>query len=284
MPTNAAMIEAHERQFSQAVIKPEWRARIAKDAVRLCSAENKKWFLQESQRLGGSVPWWFIATTKEMEAGPDPSFLRSIAQGDRWDRKSVNVPRGRGPFKSWFEAADDALVNCGPYAGRWQNWSIGGALTIALKYNGLGYWPNVSPYLFSMTTVYVKGKYTSDGHFDPEAVSQQVGVAALWIEMQKIDPSIVFGPAAIPPRATPEPPKEIVKDATKTERKTRTGGVATAGAGAGNEAGKATTQQPDKLPLAHSYVAYAAIGIGIAVAIVASVLIARKVKAINDIW
>lgn len=283
MPTNEQMIEAHQRQFSQAIIKPEWMARVAKDAARLCSPENKKWFVQESQRLRFAVPWWFIATTKEMEAGPDTGFLRSIAQGDRWDRKSVNVPRGRGPFNSWFEAADDALVNCAPYAARWQNWSIGGALTIALKYNGLGYWPGVSPYLFSMTTVYVKGKYTSDGHFDQNAVSQQVGVAALWIEMQKIDPSITFGSSGVPPRATPEPPKEIIKDATKTERNVRKGAAAGGAAGAGNEAAKTGTEVP-KTPLLPSMAAYSLIGVAVCIAIVASVLIYRKTKAINDIW
>ena len=46
----------------------------------------------------------------------------------------------------------------------------------------------------------------------------------------------------------------------------------------------ATTEVPAKTPFLHSYAAYALIGVGIAVAIVATVLIGRKVKAIHDIW
>ena len=84
----------------------------------------------------------------------------SIAQGDAWDRKSTHVPAGRGPFKSWEDAAVDALVNCGPYAVRNQDWSIGGILTLLEQYNGLGYASRglPSPYIWSGTDVYLAGK------------------------------------------------------------------------------------------------------------------------------
>jgi hypothetical protein len=63
----------------------------------------------------------------------------SLAQGDPWNLVSTHVPAGRGPFKSWEDAAVDALVNCHPFAARNMDWSIGGTLTMLEQHNGLGY-------------------------------------------------------------------------------------------------------------------------------------------------
>src|SRR5450631_3672478 len=59
------------------------------------------------------VPWFVIAVIHEREASQD--WAGSLAQGDPWNRVSVHVPAGRGPFRSWEEAAVDALVNCTPH-------------------------------------------------------------------------------------------------------------------------------------------------------------------------
>src|SRR5688572_12086151 len=56
------------------------------------------------------VPWFVIAVIHQRESSQN--FARSLAQGDPWDRVSTHVPKGRGPFNSWEEAAIDALVNC----------------------------------------------------------------------------------------------------------------------------------------------------------------------------
>jgi hypothetical protein len=82
------------------------------------------------------VPWFVIAVIREREASQD--WTRSIAQGDPWDRVSIHVPKGRRPFRSWAEAAVDALSFCAPYAARNKDWSAGGALTLLEGYNGLG--------------------------------------------------------------------------------------------------------------------------------------------------
>jgi hypothetical protein len=57
-------------------------------------------------------------------------WTRGIAQGDPWAAKSTHVGACRGPFKSWEDAAVDALVNCAPFAARNKDWSIGGILTL----------------------------------------------------------------------------------------------------------------------------------------------------------
>jgi len=83
---------------------------------------------------------------------------------------------------------------------------------------------------------------------------------------------------------TPTPPKEVIDEATKKERKARTAGGAVAGAGAGNEGAKTTGTIAADKPLISSPVALALIGVGLVVAVVASVLIARKAAAVVKNW
>ncbi len=138
------------------------------------------------------VPWFIIAVIHEREASQ--SFAANIAQGDPWNRVSVHVPAGRGPFASFEAAAVDALTNCPPFAARWGDWTIGGALTLLEQYNGLGYARRdlPSPYIWASTNQYNKGKFTSDHHFDPNFVDTQLGCAALLAQMKVLDASIVF--------------------------------------------------------------------------------------------
>jgi lysozyme family protein len=136
------------------------------------------------------VPWAVIAVIHERESSQ--SWAASLAQGDPWNRISVHVPRGRGPFTSWEAAAEDALAVCPPHAAAWHDWTIGGALTLLEQYNGLGYASMgiPSPYVWASTDQYHRGKYIADGHFDPNAVDTQIGCAALLGRMALIDPSI----------------------------------------------------------------------------------------------
>jgi lysozyme family protein len=154
------------------------------------------------------VPWAVIAVIHERECSQD--WSGSLAQGDLWDRVSVHVPAGRGPFKSWEEAAIDALNNCPPYAGRNKDWTIGALLSKLEEFNGLGYGLRgvPSPYLWSGTDQYRSGKYVRDGVYDPHAIDGQLGCAGLLMAMSALDRSIEFQtntptPGALPPDAKP---------------------------------------------------------------------------------
>jgi len=132
------------------------------------------------------IPWEDIAVVHRMECGG--RFDLHLHCGDPLTARTVRVPKGRPvkgepPF-SWKESALDALEK------RAQNkdWSIPRRLWIWEAFNGWGYRtgagqkttpPRTSPYLTAGTNLYIKGKYTSDGVFSPEAVSQQIGVVAL---------------------------------------------------------------------------------------------------------
>lgn len=149
-----------------------------------------------------AVPWPFIAVAHERESSQ--SWSGSLAQGDPWNKVSIHVPAGRGPFKSWDDAAVDALLNCPPFAGHNKDWSIGGTLTMLEQYNGLGYAARgrPSPYIWAGTDQYVSGKYTRDGHYDPSAVDQQLGCAGLLMAMMALDQTITFTGATITPNIT----------------------------------------------------------------------------------
>lgn len=146
-------------------------------ADRLSAPEAKARY-QAVEKLTG-VPWWFTAVVHEREASQ--KWNTQLGQGDPLNKKSTHIPKGRGPFTTWEDGAVDALVNCAPYASKNKDWTPGGALAMLEKYNGLGYANKglPSPYLWAGTDQYIKGKYTSDGVFDPNAVDQQLGCAGI---------------------------------------------------------------------------------------------------------
>lgn len=175
-------------------------------AKRLVAPSAKATYLAIERRTG--VPWFFVAVTHQRESSQD--FARSLAQGDPWDQVSTHVPKGRGPFKSFEDAAVDALVNCSPFAARNTDWTVGGLLTMLEQYNGLGYSNRglPSPYIWSGTDQYVKGKYVSDGVFDANVVDKQLGCAGLLLAMAQLDPSVALGRTALPPDLPPVIPPD----------------------------------------------------------------------------
>ena len=146
------------------------------------------------------VPWPVIAVIHERESSQN--WSRSLAQGDPWNRVSTHVPKGRGPFKSWEDAAIDALAKCHPFLAGKKDWSIGGTLVNLETYNGIGYASKGLPsaYLWAGTDQYLGGKYVADGVFDRNAWDKQPGTANLLKAMMALDPTITFTGATITPR------------------------------------------------------------------------------------
>lgn len=135
------------------------------------------------------VPWFVVGAIHELEGAC--RFDRHLHNGDPLNACTVhwpkNRPAGEPPF-SWEQSAVDALSFTG--LSRWNDWSIAGALFKLESYNGLGYrlyHPEVkSPYLWSFTNQYSKGKYAADRQFDPNLVSQQAGVVALLLGLEEV--------------------------------------------------------------------------------------------------
>jgi hypothetical protein len=122
-----------------------------------------------------------------------------LHNGDPLTAKTVQVPKGRpiagsAPYK-WEVSAEDALTLDKVHL--WTDWSIPGMLFKFEGYNGYGYRkltpPINSPYLWSFSNHYTKGKYVADGKFSPTAVSKQIGAAVFlrrMAEKQIITPGV----------------------------------------------------------------------------------------------
>ena len=170
------------------------------------------------------VPWDVIAVIHYRESSND--FAGVLHNGQKiigTGRKTTLVPKGRGPFTSWEQAAIDALNNCAPYAGKNKDWSLANTLDVLERYNGLGYRKKglPSPYLWAGTDQYAKGKYVADGKYDPNHVDQQLGVAALLIALRgqteakpivPVDkPAVVAPPPTLPVPSPAAPQSSAAK-------------------------------------------------------------------------
>jgi lysozyme family protein len=157
-------------------------------ARRLMNFVTQDRYKEVSDKLG--IPQIFIATSFEREASSN--FNLSPAQGDPWNRVSTHVPRGRGPFSSWAEAAIDAytldrLDRVGRDNWTWARFCYEGEL-----FNGFGYRNRGvnTPYLWSGSNNYTSGKFVVDGGFNPGVVDKQLGIVPIARAMVAADSSL----------------------------------------------------------------------------------------------
>lgn len=131
------------------------------------------------------IPWQVVAAIHNMES--DMLFTRHLHNGDPLTARTTHVPAGRplggNPPFTWEESAADALHLRGMDSVT--DWSIPHMLLVIEGYNGFGYSRRnlPSPYLWSGSNIYTKGKYVADGKFDPDAISKQIGAALIIKEL-----------------------------------------------------------------------------------------------------
>ena len=173
----------YAEMYKQAKIKPEKLAEVRWVAAKIQA--NKPRYEAVVLSLENGMPYWFVGIIHFMEGGG--KFTRHLHNGDPLTAKTVNVPKGRplkgNPPYSWEESAIDALTYM--KYDKITDWGIQNCLDLFEKYNGGGYKRRglPSPYLWSYTQFYTKGKYVKDGKYDPNAVSKQPGVAAIMKEL-----------------------------------------------------------------------------------------------------
>ena len=127
------------------------------------------------------VPWQVIGVIHQREASGN--FSCHLHNGDPLTARTFHVPAdrpaiGKPPF-SWEYSALDALNLDKMYAVDWND--LDAALDRIERFNGIGYRKHGinSPYVWAGTNHYTKGKYVSDGHFDPDYVDKQPGCAGM---------------------------------------------------------------------------------------------------------
>lgn len=189
-------------QHPRDIIVPEYNALLPSvriDPARFAAVDGTAQRLIGFHRAGRyarvnaatGVPEIFMATSFERESSSD--FRCSPAQGDPWDRPSINVPKNRGPFPDWDAAADDAYHLNGLDEVGAANWTWGLFCYYAELFNGFGYRDyhhERSPYVFGATNLQQIGKYTSDGTFDPTHMDEQLGVLAMAIRIGELAPEL----------------------------------------------------------------------------------------------
>jgi lysozyme family protein len=201
--TNALRKE-YTTLFARMKIRPERRAEIAAIGRRVRAPGALANYL--AIETGAGVPWFVTAIIHNLESSL--RFDRHLHNGDPLTARTRRVPKGRPigtpPF-SWQASALDALrLN---KLHRWVDWSVPGIAFLLESYNGFGYrrnYPHVqSPYLWSFSNIYTRGKYVRDGVFSASSVSQQCGGRVLLRHLMDADVDVAdrirFGPMTAAP-------------------------------------------------------------------------------------
>ncbi len=137
----------------------------------------------ESVAAQTGIPAALIAALHFRESSGN--FNTYLHQGDPLGKPPVHWPTNIPTFHKWEDAAVHALKQKGSIKkdlGMTEGTTdLASMATFAEYYNGLGYHNRgrVSPYVYSGTTEYTKGKYVADGKFDPNTVDAQLGVVAM---------------------------------------------------------------------------------------------------------
>lgn len=180
MPTLTPALRAEYVQlFNTCQIKPTRHDAVDDIVNRLLASKD---IYVKAQTTTG-VPWYFIGLVHSLES--NFSFKKHLHNGDPLSARTVNVPAGRPkkgtpPF-TWEQSMVDAL-ELQRLSGS-SDWSLSGILFRLEGYNGYGYRtvkpPINSPYLWSFSNHYTKGKYVADNVYSPTAVSAQCGAAVI---------------------------------------------------------------------------------------------------------
>jgi lysozyme family protein len=155
------------------------------DVVVRTIRANRDRYERISRLVGGAIPWDFVSIIHNMECGLN--FGKHLHNGDPLSARTRLVPAGRpvaGSPPFTFEAsAIDALTMKGKEFHLVEDWSIPALLHRVEGFNGYGYrkyHPDVlSPYLWSGSNHYTRGKYVADGEWSASAVSKQLGTALI---------------------------------------------------------------------------------------------------------
>lgn len=164
--------------FASAVVKPGKTAAVKVITDKIIANRAR----YEAVEAATTVPWYVVASIHSLEGSLN--FKTHLHNGDPLTAKTVHVPKGRPPgtppFK-WEASAIDAIKFDG--LSSVPKWTLPVILFRLEGFNGFGYRTRhpemLTPYLWSFTDKYVKGKFVADGKFDANAVSQQCGAAAI---------------------------------------------------------------------------------------------------------
>lgn len=200
--TYADTANGYRNMWNEATILPAAQDDLLRIAKRIIANEDK----YKEVEAATKVPWFWIAAIHDREASGD--FEGVLHNGEKIigkNQKTTLVPAGRGPFKTWQEAAIDALQY--EDLDDVDKWDLPQMLLQAELYNGKGYIGKGvnSPYVWAGTSKQQAGKYVADRKWDPTAWDTQMGVAGVLKKLAELRPDIAARLATGAGTAAPAP-------------------------------------------------------------------------------
>ncbi len=190
-PPEVAAPDRMQRSIRYADLRDEYRALFLTAELRPDRAAMAEWHGAALRRARPryeavgrqvDVPWYFIGTIHALEASFN--FRAHLHNGDfPLSTRTRQVPAGRPlrwlPPSDWESSAIDAMRLMG-FAGQ-SDWTLERTLHRLEAYNGFGYrrLGVPTPYLWSFSDHYDRGKFVADGRFSSTARSQQCGAAVM---------------------------------------------------------------------------------------------------------
>jgi lysozyme family protein len=188
VPPNLADVAAgYKALFASCKIRDEKRGEVMDYVNRMLDPKRRKMYEQVAAR--SCIPWYFVGCIHALEASFD--FTAHLHNGDSLKSRTHQVPANRPPVwnppTDWAYSAVDALSMKG--YDKDKTWGLAECMYRWERYNG---WRsrllhNINtPYLWSYSNHYSRGKFVRDHVWDANAVSKQPGCGTLLKAMVEI--------------------------------------------------------------------------------------------------
>lgn len=181
--------DSYTSLWSTMTVREEWRERVDQAARGILKHRGRYHNVEDLS----NVPWFVVGLIHKMES--DGNFETHLHNGDPLSSRTSNEPVGRpktgAPPFTWEKSAADAIQHS--KLDQVHEWSVERICFELEKYNGFRsrrVHKINTPYLWSGTTHYERGKYVKDNVWDPNAVSRQVGAIPILKRLVELDASI----------------------------------------------------------------------------------------------
>jgi lysozyme family protein len=184
----------YAQQIASMKIEPDRIKELDQDCEILL--KEKAAFVELSDRTPNRTPAAFIMAVAMREmSGNTRCFL---GNGQALSRRTTITPKGLGP---WLQPYPENFIQGGLLAlhidgiDKITQWSLPRAAYESEALNGFGYMSKgiPSPYVFGGTNIQRKGKYVSDGNYDPNTMDTQLGTLTIIERLFDLDASLKFG-------------------------------------------------------------------------------------------
>lgn len=190
IPYAADYMSKWDRMVIKASVKPSI------DRVIKVMMDDAHWPTYKQIEAATGVPAQITAIIHERESGLKMDTY--LGNGQKLNKRTTIVPKGRGPFAqpdAFFKGALDAYKLQGMLGLNWHDGSGLARVSYLVEgFNGFGYRNRgvASPYLYAGTNLYAKGKYIADGKYDPNYVDTQLGAMAIFKRMIELKPELAL--------------------------------------------------------------------------------------------